>query len=142
MAHAERGEAAAAAAGRRAVISTGTEPTAAAVSAELQQYPLPDQTGSQRYTHPQGHSSLVKFHSHYFYTPTFPPGQQKDPPPNSSSSAGGQVTSSGSSSLLPGDLQIPTASADVAADIAKYTNKVSLKSRVHRENLETFGPRC
>ena len=26
---------------------------------------------------------------------------------------------------MPGDVQIPIASADVAADIAKYTNKVS-----------------
>lgn len=44
--------------------------------------------------------------------------QQKDSPQGSSSA---QVTSASSTS---GDLQIPTVSADVAADIAKYTNKV------------------
>ncbi|KAG7520561.1 hypothetical protein JOB18_031806 [Solea senegalensis] len=50
-------------------------------------------------------------------------GQQKDPSPNSSSSTAPQVTS-GSSSSFTGDVQIPTVSADVAADIAKYTNKI------------------
>ncbi|XP_030589068.1 protein kinase C-binding protein 1-like isoform X2 [Archocentrus centrarchus] len=49
--------------------------------------------------------------------------QQKDPPQNASSSTSAQVTS-GSSSFMSGDLQIPTGSADVAADIAKYTNKI------------------
>ncbi|XP_041654629.1 protein kinase C-binding protein 1-like isoform X6 [Cheilinus undulatus] len=49
--------------------------------------------------------------------------QQKDPPQSSSSSTSAQVTS-GSSSYLSADLQIPTVSADVAADIAKYTNKI------------------
>ncbi|KAM3617357.1 uncharacterized protein V6R79_005264 [Siganus canaliculatus] len=49
-------------------------------------------------------------------------GQQKDTPQSASSTAA-QVTS-GSSSLITGDLQIPTVSADVAADIAKYTNKI------------------
>lgn len=44
--------------------------------------------------------------------------QQKDSPQGTSSA---QVTSGSSTS---GDLQIPTVSADVAADIAKYTNKV------------------
>ncbi|KAG7228160.1 hypothetical protein INR49_013443 [Caranx melampygus] len=48
--------------------------------------------------------------------------QQKDP--TTSSSTAGQVTSGSSSSYMSGDLQIPTASADVAADIAKYTNKI------------------
>uniref|UniRef100_A0A4W6EVY8 Protein kinase C binding protein 1, like n=1 Tax=Lates calcarifer TaxID=8187 RepID=A0A4W6EVY8_LATCA len=47
--------------------------------------------------------------------------QQKDPPQSSSTAA--QVTS-GSSSFMSGDLPIPTVSADVAADIAKYTNKI------------------
>ncbi|XP_017264974.1 protein kinase C-binding protein 1 isoform X2 [Kryptolebias marmoratus] len=49
--------------------------------------------------------------------------QQKDSPQSASSSAAGQVTSA-SSSFVSGDLQIPTVSADVAADIAKYTNKI------------------
>ncbi|KAM7411559.1 hypothetical protein PAMA_021514 [Pampus argenteus] len=51
-------------------------------------------------------------------------GQQKDPPQNSSSSTAAQVPSSSSSSFMSGDLPIPTVSADVAADIAKYTNKI------------------
>ncbi|XP_005731840.1 protein kinase C-binding protein 1-like isoform X2 [Pundamilia nyererei] len=50
-------------------------------------------------------------------------GQQKDPPLSASSSTSAQVTS-GSSPFMSGDLQIPTVSADVAADIAKYTNKI------------------
>ncbi|CAJ1084837.1 protein kinase C-binding protein 1-like isoform X1 [Xyrichtys novacula] len=37
---------------------------------------------------------------------------------------GAPVTSASSSSYTSGDLQIPTVSADVAADIAKYTNKI------------------
>ncbi|CAN9515368.1 unnamed protein product [Ophioblennius macclurei] len=49
-------------------------------------------------------------------------GQQKDSPQSASSSTAGLVTSG--SSLMSGDLQIPTVSADVAADIAKYTNKI------------------
>uniref|UniRef100_A0A1A8C0S0 Protein kinase C binding protein 1, like n=1 Tax=Nothobranchius kadleci TaxID=1051664 RepID=A0A1A8C0S0_NOTKA len=49
--------------------------------------------------------------------------QQKDPPQSATSSASGPATS-GSSSFMPGDLQIPTVSADVAADIAKYTSKI------------------
>ncbi|XP_051279949.1 protein kinase C-binding protein 1 isoform X6 [Dicentrarchus labrax] len=49
--------------------------------------------------------------------------QQKDPPQNTSSTAA-QVSSGSSSSFTSGDLQIPTVSADVAADIAKYTNKI------------------
>lgn len=48
-----------------------------------------------------------------------PTVQQKDVPQNTS------LSTAGSSTLLSGDLQIPTVSADVAADIAKYTNKVS-----------------
>ncbi|CAG6021676.1 unnamed protein product [Menidia menidia] len=44
--------------------------------------------------------------------------QQKDLPHSSSSST------AGSSSFTSGDVQIPTVSADVAADIAKYTNKI------------------
>lgn len=47
--------------------------------------------------------------------------QQKDVPQNASSTAG---QASSSSPLMTGDVQIPTVSADVAADIAKYTNKV------------------
>ncbi|XP_068607072.1 MYND-type zinc finger-containing chromatin reader ZMYND8-like [Brachionichthys hirsutus] len=50
--------------------------------------------------------------------------QQKDLPQSSSSSTAAQATSSSSSSLNSGDLQIPTVSADVAADITKYTNKI------------------
>ncbi|XP_047446377.1 protein kinase C-binding protein 1-like isoform X7 [Mugil cephalus] len=49
-------------------------------------------------------------------------GQQKDPSQNASSSTASQATSG--SSYMSGDLQIPTVSADVAADIAKYTNKI------------------
>ncbi|CAB1329382.1 unnamed protein product [Coregonus sp. 'balchen'] len=51
--------------------------------------------------------------------------KQKDGPQTSTSSVT-LVTSvaSSSSSYLAGDFQIPTASADVAADIAKYTNKM------------------
>ncbi|KAI5093620.1 protein kinase C-binding protein 1 isoform X1 [Silurus meridionalis] len=67
--------------------------------------------------------------------------QQKDSPHSTSTSAVTLVTStpvsaaimagvtvssssSSSSSSMAGDLQIPTTSADVAADIAKYTNKI------------------
>ncbi|XP_067095443.1 MYND-type zinc finger-containing chromatin reader ZMYND8-like isoform X1 [Osmerus mordax] len=54
--------------------------------------------------------------------------QQKDGPQSTSTSSVTLVTSSGtsssSSSFMAGDLQIPTGSADVAADIAKYTNKM------------------
>ncbi|XP_041859551.1 protein kinase C-binding protein 1-like isoform X2 [Melanotaenia boesemani] len=49
--------------------------------------------------------------------------QQKDPPHSASLSTASQATSA-SSSFLSGDLQIPTVSADVAADIAKYTSKI------------------
>lgn len=49
---------------------------------------------------------------------------QKDVPQSTSSSTAAQVTSGSSSSFMSGDLQIPTGSAEVAADIAKYTNKV------------------
>ncbi|XP_070765975.1 MYND-type zinc finger-containing chromatin reader ZMYND8-like isoform X5 [Enoplosus armatus] len=49
---------------------------------------------------------------------------QKDLPQSTSSSTAAQVTSGSSSSFTSGDLQIPTVSADVAADIAKYTNKI------------------
>ncbi|KAJ8016265.1 hypothetical protein DPEC_G00005410 [Dallia pectoralis] len=49
---------------------------------------------------------------------------QKDGPQTSTSSVTLVTTSSSSSSYLAGDFQIPTASADVAADIAKYTNKM------------------
>uniref|UniRef100_A0A7N6BWL6 Protein kinase C binding protein 1, like n=1 Tax=Anabas testudineus TaxID=64144 RepID=A0A7N6BWL6_ANATE len=52
------------------------------------------------------------------------PVQQKDPPQITSSSTTAQTTSVSSSSFMSGDLQIPTGSADVAADIAKYTNKI------------------
>ncbi|XP_020361576.1 protein kinase C-binding protein 1 isoform X2 [Oncorhynchus kisutch] len=53
--------------------------------------------------------------------------QQKDGPQTSTSSVTlvtSGASSSSSSSYLAGDFQIPTASADVAADIAKYTNKM------------------
>uniref|UniRef100_A0A668A5I8 Protein kinase C binding protein 1, like n=1 Tax=Myripristis murdjan TaxID=586833 RepID=A0A668A5I8_9TELE len=43
---------------------------------------------------------------------------------STSSSSVTAVTSGSSSSFIAGDLQIPTVSADVAADIAKYTNKI------------------
>uniref|UniRef100_A0A1A7WQZ1 Protein kinase C binding protein 1, like n=1 Tax=Iconisemion striatum TaxID=60296 RepID=A0A1A7WQZ1_9TELE len=49
--------------------------------------------------------------------------QQKDPPQSATSSASGPATS-GTSSFMSGDVQIPTVSADVAADIAKYTSKI------------------
>ncbi|XP_074499883.1 MYND-type zinc finger-containing chromatin reader ZMYND8-like isoform X4 [Sebastes fasciatus] len=49
---------------------------------------------------------------------------QKDVPQSTSSSTAAQVTSGSSSSFMSGDLQIPTGSAEVAADIAKYTNKI------------------
>ncbi|KAL1021457.1 hypothetical protein UPYG_G00013490 [Umbra pygmaea] len=48
--------------------------------------------------------------------------QQKDGPQTSTSSV--TLVTTSSSSYLTGDIQIPTASADVAADIAKYTNKM------------------
>ncbi|KAM3871584.1 MYND-type zinc finger-containing chromatin reader ZMYND8-like [Diretmus argenteus] len=51
--------------------------------------------------------------------------QQKDSPQSTPSSSVTQVTSgSSSSSFMAGDVQIPTVSADVAADLAKYTNKI------------------
>ncbi|XP_057217891.1 MYND-type zinc finger-containing chromatin reader ZMYND8 isoform X2 [Triplophysa rosa] len=64
--------------------------------------------------------------------------QQKDSAHSTSSSAvplvtsapasgtvmAGATVSSSSSTSTPGDIQIPTTSADVAADIAKYTNKI------------------
>ncbi|KAM6981588.1 MYND-type zinc finger-containing chromatin reader ZMYND8-like isoform 3-T3 [Tautogolabrus adspersus] len=50
--------------------------------------------------------------------------QQKDPPQSTSTTTAAHVTSSSSSSYTSGDLQIPTGSAEVAADIAKYTNKI------------------
>uniref|UniRef100_A0A8D3CZ59 Protein kinase C binding protein 1, like n=1 Tax=Scophthalmus maximus TaxID=52904 RepID=A0A8D3CZ59_SCOMX len=50
--------------------------------------------------------------------------QHKDPAQTTSSSSATQGLSGSSSSLVSGDLQIPTGSADVAADIAKYTNKI------------------
>lgn len=78
--------------------------------------------------------------------------QQKDSPQSASSSTAGQVTPA-SSSYVSGDLQIPTVSADVAADIAKYTNKVGgkpnpvkfrwkLYSMMHYENIGTINKRC
>lgn len=53
--------------------------------------------------------------------------QQKDTPLSTSTSAVTLVSSSpvATSSPVETDVYIPTASADVAADIAKYTNKVS-----------------
>ncbi|XP_067382433.1 MYND-type zinc finger-containing chromatin reader ZMYND8-like isoform X4 [Channa argus] len=49
--------------------------------------------------------------------------QQKDPPQNTLSPTAAQLTPA-SSSFMSNDLQIPTVSADVAADIAKYTSKI------------------
>ncbi|XP_056131320.1 MYND-type zinc finger-containing chromatin reader ZMYND8-like [Lampris incognitus] len=49
--------------------------------------------------------------------------QHKDSP-QSTSSPVTSISSGSSSSFMTGDLQIPTVSADVAADIAKYTNKI------------------
>ena len=57
------------------------------------------------------------------FPPSSPAVQHKDPPQSTSSSTA-SVTSGSSSSFMSGDVQIPTVSADVAADIAKYTNKV------------------
>lgn len=53
--------------------------------------------------------------------------QQKDTPLSTSTSAVTLVSSSPAATSSPAetDVYIPTASADVAADIAKYTNKVS-----------------
>ncbi|XP_033982509.1 protein kinase C-binding protein 1-like isoform X7 [Trematomus bernacchii] len=48
---------------------------------------------------------------------------QKDVPQSTSSSTAAQVTGN-SSSFSSGDVQIPTGSAEVAADITKYTNKM------------------
>ncbi|XP_045911315.1 protein kinase C-binding protein 1-like isoform X5 [Micropterus dolomieu] len=50
--------------------------------------------------------------------------QQKDLPQSTASTTAAQVTAGSSSSFMSGDVQIPTVSADVAADIAKYTNKI------------------
>ncbi|KAF7693383.1 hypothetical protein HF521_008699 [Silurus meridionalis] len=78
--------------------------------------------------------------------------QQKDSPHSTSTSAVTLVTStpvsaaimagvtvssssSSSSSSMAGDLQIPTTSADVAADIAKYTNKIR-RLRIEIEKLQ------
>lgn len=72
--------------------------------------------------------------------------QQKDTPLSTSTSAVTLVSSSpasvammatsslgtaATSSPVATDLYIPTASADVAADIAKYTNKVSIIFHLH-----------
>ncbi|XP_008317526.1 protein kinase C-binding protein 1 isoform X2 [Cynoglossus semilaevis] len=71
----------------------------------------------------QLHSQQQNSSSTRYQTRQSVKGQQKDPPQNASSSSA-QVTSGSSSSFLSGDVQIPTVSADVAADIAKYTNKI------------------
>uniref|UniRef100_A0A8C7DSQ0 Zinc finger MYND-type containing 8 n=1 Tax=Oncorhynchus kisutch TaxID=8019 RepID=A0A8C7DSQ0_ONCKI len=85
----------------------------------------PDQPQTQKFTRYQTRQSVKAV-------------QQKDPPLSTSTSAVTLVTSipasvammaapgvgSGPSTSMAGDFQIPTASADVAADIAKYTNKV------------------
>uniref|UniRef100_A0A668AEZ3 Protein kinase C binding protein 1, like n=1 Tax=Myripristis murdjan TaxID=586833 RepID=A0A668AEZ3_9TELE len=54
---------------------------------------------------------------------------------STSSSSVTAVTSGSSSSFIAGDLQIPTVSADVAADIAKYTNKIR-RLRIEIEKLQ------
>uniref|UniRef100_A0A671VW05 Protein kinase C binding protein 1, like n=1 Tax=Sparus aurata TaxID=8175 RepID=A0A671VW05_SPAAU len=53
----------------------------------------------------------------------------------STSSSTASVTSGSSSSFMSGDVQIPTVSADVAADIAKYTNKIR-RLRIEIEKLQ------
>lgn len=67
----------------------------------------------------------IKISRIFIFSPSYPAVQQKDLPLNTSTSGTAQVTSGSSTSLMSGDVQIPTVSADVAADIAKYTNKVS-----------------
>lgn len=81
--------------------------------------------------------------------------QQKDNPLSTSTSAVTLVTSSpasvaimavpgsgtpasSSSSPVTGDFQIPTTSADVASDIAKYTNKVSIVFRARKLTVSMF----
>uniref|UniRef100_A0A8P4KBC5 Protein kinase C-binding protein 1 n=1 Tax=Dicentrarchus labrax TaxID=13489 RepID=A0A8P4KBC5_DICLA len=59
------------------------------------------------------------------WNPTkFQTSSQKWHMQKNTSSTAAQVSSGSSSSFTSGDLQIPTVSADVAADIAKYTNKI------------------
>ncbi|XP_069579162.1 MYND-type zinc finger-containing chromatin reader ZMYND8-like isoform X1 [Brachyistius frenatus] len=89
-------------------------------SAVQTQAQSPGQTRSpqQLQLQPQNSSSSTRYQ-----TRQAAKGQQKDPPQNASSSTAAPVTS-GSSSYMSGDMQIPTVSADVAADIAKYTNKI------------------
>lgn len=70
-----------------------------------------------------------------FY-PLLPTGQ-KDVPQSTSSSTAAQVTGN-SSSFSSGDVQIPTGSADVAADITKYTNKVILTILLHINNITSL----
>lgn len=132
VAHAEGAEAAAAA--RRAVAGGdgGPEPgdaqppAAAVATAELLEQPLSDQTSCQGYVHAGAIGRKRKRKRNCVLMdvlfPLGPDAGQKDVPQSTSpSSTTAQVTSGGSSS---GDVQIPTGSAEVAADIAKYTNKV------------------
>ncbi|KAK3536908.1 hypothetical protein QTP86_027081, partial [Hemibagrus guttatus] len=89
----------------------------------------------------QASSSLSSSSTRYQTRQAVKAVQQKDSPHSTSTSAVTLVTStpvsaaimagvtvssssSSSSSSMAGDLQIPTTSADVAADIAKYTNKI------------------
>uniref|UniRef100_A0A672JHH1 Protein kinase C-binding protein 1-like n=1 Tax=Salarias fasciatus TaxID=181472 RepID=A0A672JHH1_SALFA len=82
--------------------------TAQAVQRAVVWNPTKFQTSSQKW-----HMQKVQRQQQH---PQQPQSQQ------GSGSSTGQVTSG--SSLVSGDLQIPTVSADVAADIAKYTNKI------------------
>ncbi|XP_034445581.1 protein kinase C-binding protein 1-like isoform X1 [Hippoglossus hippoglossus] len=90
-------------------------------SAVQTQAQTPGQTRSpqQLQSQPQNSSSSTRYQ-----TRQAAKVQHKDPPQNTSSSTAAQVTSSSSSSFMSGDVQIPTVSADVAADITKYTNKI------------------
>uniref|UniRef100_A0A3Q2UKX3 Protein kinase C binding protein 1, like n=1 Tax=Fundulus heteroclitus TaxID=8078 RepID=A0A3Q2UKX3_FUNHE len=81
------------------------------------------QTQGQAQTRSQQLQSQQNSSSTRYQTRQAAKVQQKDPAQSSTSSTAGQVTSA-ASSLVSADLQIPTVSADVAADIAKYTNKI------------------
>uniref|UniRef100_A0A8C7DZ89 Zinc finger MYND-type containing 8 n=1 Tax=Oncorhynchus kisutch TaxID=8019 RepID=A0A8C7DZ89_ONCKI len=72
----------------------------------------PDQPQTQKL--PQTPASQPSQSTRYQTRQSVKAVQQKDPP----------LIGSGPSTSMAGDFQIPTASADVAADIAKYTNKV------------------
>uniref|UniRef100_A0AAQ5YVK7 Protein kinase C binding protein 1, like n=1 Tax=Amphiprion ocellaris TaxID=80972 RepID=A0AAQ5YVK7_AMPOC len=95
--------------------------TAQAVQRAVVWNPTKFQTSSQKW-HMQKVQRQQQQHGEQSPVQTQVQVQQKDPPQNASSSTAQVI--SGSSSFMSGDLQIPTVSADVAADIAKYTNKI------------------